>query len=78
MQINYADEVIDFLTLLEVPVQAILAKDDEDMAEWLYDMNKPIVCFMLGKHRTKDVEPEDMDFLQAAKNIKNKLLESKE
>lgn len=78
MQINYVDEVIDFLTLLEVPVEAILAKEDEDMAEWLYEMNKPIVCFMLGKYRTKDVEPEDMDFLQAAKNIKNKLLESKE
>ena len=43
MQINYADEVIDFLSLLEVPVQAILAKDDEDMAEWLADMNKCIV-----------------------------------
>lgn len=78
MQINYADEVIDFLNLLEVPTAAILAKDDEDMAEWLYDMNRPIVCFMLGKYRTKDVEPEDIDFLRAAKNIKNKLLESKE
>lgn len=78
MQINYADEVIDMLTLMGVPKAAILAKDDEDMAEWLTEMNKCIVCFMVGKHRTTDVEAEDMDFLQAAKNIKNKLLESKE
>ena len=78
MQINYADEVIDMLTLMGVPSGAILAKDDEDMAEWLADMNKSIVCFMVGKYRTIDVEAEDMDFLQAAKNIKNKLLENKE
>lgn len=78
MQINYADEVIDMLTLMGVPSGAILAKDDEELAEWLADMNKCIVCFMVGKYRTIDVEAEDMDFLQAAKNIKNKLLESKE
>lgn len=78
MQINYADEVIDMLTLMGVPSGAILAKDDEELAEWLADMNKYIVCFMVGKYRTTDVEAGDIDFLQAAKNIKNELLGSKE
>lgn len=78
MQINYADEAIDMLTLLGASSVAILDKEDEALAEWLEDSSQCISCFIVGKYRTTDVVFEDIDFLQVAKNIKNKLLESKE
>lgn len=77
MQINYADEVIDLLTLLDVS-QVILERDDWEVAEWLCEEHEFIAAFMLGKYHTMDMVTGDIHFLEEAKNIKNKLLESKE